>query len=67
MEVELVFLTKYKIDPFQQFSHMTLLDFEGYMQRIEYQIKENEKKHDGKDLGKSLVALRDLLNYMTLG
>ena len=46
---------------------MTLLDFESYIARIEGQIKEEEKRKDSKDFGKSLIAIRDILNYMTLG
>ena len=67
IEIELVFLRRYKIDPFQLFSKMTLLDFESYIARIEGQIKEEEKRKDSKDFGKSLIAIRDILNYMTLG
>ena len=46
---------------------MTLLDFESYIARIEGQIKDEEKRKDNKDFGKSLIAIRDILNYMTLG
>lgn len=63
----MIFLTKYKMNPFELFKDITLLDFETYVRRIEMQLKEESKSKDGKkDLAKSLIAIRDILNYMTL-
>lgn len=63
----MIFLTKYKMNPFELFKDITLLDFETYVRRIEMQLKEESKNKDGKkDLAKSLIAIRDILNYMTL-
>lgn len=68
MDVEVMFLMKYKINPFEIFKDLTLLDFESYIRRIENKISEQEKEDKkNNNFGKSLVALRDLLNYMTLG
>jgi len=58
---------RYKLNPFELFSNMTLLDLESYMTRLSMKIEEEEKdKSKQNNFAKSLVALRDLLNYMTL-
>lgn len=67
IEIELQFLMRYKLNPFELFSNMTLLDLESYMTRLSKKIEEEEKdKCKQNNFGKSLIALRDLLNYMTL-
>lgn len=67
IEIELQFLMRYKLNPFELFSNMTLLDLETYMTRLSMKIEEEEKdKSKQNNFAKSLVALRDLLNYMTL-
>ena len=67
IEIELQFLMRYKLNPFELFSNMTLLDLESYMTRLSMKIEEEEKdKSKQSNFAKSLVALRDLLNYMTL-
>ncbi len=67
IEIELQFLMRYKLNPFELFSNMTLLDLESYMTRLSMKIEEEEKdKSKQNNFAKSLVALRDLLNYMTL-
>ena len=67
IEIELQFLMRYKLNPFELFSNMTLLDLESYMARLSMKIEEEEKdKSKQNNFAKSLVALRDLLNYMTL-
>ena len=58
---------RYKLNPFELFSNMTLLDLESYMTRLSMKIEEEEKdKSKQNNFAKSLVAMRDLLNYMTL-
>jgi len=58
---------RYKLNPFELFSNMTLLDLESYMSRLSMKIEEEEKdKNKQNNFSKSLIALRDLLNYMTL-
>ena len=60
-------MMRYKLNPFELFSNMTLLDLESYMTRLSMKIEEEEKdKSKQNNFAKSLVALRDLLNYMTL-
>lgn len=63
----MVFLTRYKMDPFDLFKDLTLLDFETYIRKLELQVQEENKNKEGKkDLAKALVSIRDILNYMTL-
>ena len=58
---------RYKLNPFELFSNMTLLDLESCMTRLSMKIEEEEKdKSKQNNFAKSPVALRDLLNYMTL-
>ena len=60
-------MMRYKLNPFELFSNMSLLDSESYMTRLSMKIEEEEKdKSKQNNFAKSLVALRDLLNYMTL-
>lgn len=67
IEIELQFLLRYKLNPFELFSNMTLLDLESYMTRLSMKLEEEEKdKSKQSNFAKSLVALRDLLNYMTI-
>lgn len=67
IEIELQFLMRYKLNPFELFSNMTLLDLESYMTRLSMKLEEEEKdKSKQSNFAKSLVALRDLLNYMTM-
>lgn len=57
----------YKLNPFELFSNMTLLDLESYMTRLSTKIEEEEQdKSKQKNFAKQLIALRDLLNYMTM-
>lgn len=67
IEIELQFLMKYKLNPFELFANMTLLDLESYMSRLATKLEEEEKdKNKQNGLGKSLVALRDILNIMPI-
>lgn len=67
IEIELQFLMKYKLNPFELFANMTLLDLESYMSRLAMKLEEEEKdKNKQNGLGKSLVALRDILNIMPI-
>ena len=58
---------RYKLNPFELFSNMTLLDLETYVARLSAKIEEEDKQRNkGNNFAKSLVALRDILNYMSL-
>ena len=67
IELEITFLMKYKLNPFDLLGNVTLLDLESYMQRVDRRLKDEEKSPGrGKDLGRSLAAIRDILNCMEL-
>lgn len=68
IEMEIVFIRDYKINPFELFGNLALLDMNSYIYRINEQMKE-EHKHDpeNKRLTQQLIFLRDTLNTMPLG
>lgn len=67
IEVEVQMLHQYKIDPFQLFGKMSVMDFQSYMSLLSDQIKRTEesKQQNSGTLMKSLITIRDILNYMT--
>lgn len=56
----------YKVDPFSMLQNMTVIDLQSFIQGIETQNKKDSENKQGDKLMKSLVAIRDILNYMTL-
>lgn len=67
IELELQFLMRYKLNPFELFANITLLDLETYVARLSQKLEEEEKRRNkNNNFAKSLVALRDILNYMSL-
>lgn len=67
IELELQFLMRYKLNPFELFANITLLDLETYVARLSQKLEEEEKQRNkNNNFAKSLVALRDILNYMSL-
>ena len=69
IDVEFMLLNEYKIDPIHFISHMSLLDLQMYVDRIVDRKKEEyeeRSKAQSKDkFAKSLIAIRDILNFMT--
>lgn len=61
-----MFLRFYKIDPFSMLQNMTVIDLQSFIQGIETQNKKDSENKQSDKLMKSLVAIRDILNYMTL-
>lgn len=61
-----MFLRFYKIDPFTMLQNMTVIDLQSLVQGIESQNRKEKENKQGDKLMKSLVAIRDILNYMTL-
>lgn len=57
---------KYKIDPFEFESRLSIMDFQFYAQTLTSKIEEENKKSDGNKLMKSLMAIRDILNFMSM-
>ena len=66
VQAEQFLAMRYKIDPITMERGMTMLDFQTIIQQFETQIKEDQKDDKGNRVMKSLVAIRDILNYMTL-
>jgi hypothetical protein len=66
VDFEMFILTRYKIDPFQFFKSMTVLDMQFYSMKIQSVLKEENKKIGDKDFLKGLIQIRDILNFMTL-
>lgn len=46
--------------------NMTIIDLQSLVEGIEAQNKKDKENKQGDKLMKSLVAIRDILNYMTL-
>ena len=66
VQAESFLAMRYKLDPIAMERGMTMLDFQTLIQQIETQVKEDQKDDKGNRVMKSLVAIRDILNYMTL-
>lgn len=67
MEAELLFLTKFKINPYELLNKISLLDLFTYIKLLERKISKENESINKNDLTKSLVALRDILIFMTMG
>lgn len=65
-QFEFMLLRFYKVDPYTLLSNLTVIDMQSLIQRIEYQNKKDQEDKQGDTLSKALVALRDILNYMTM-
>lgn len=65
IEIELMLWMRYKIDPFTMLSHLSLNDTLFYVQALTNRLEEERKTQSGDRLMKSLVQIRDVLNYMT--
>lgn len=69
LEVEMMIFMRYKINPYEMERSMTILDFQSFVTILSNKIeKENKEQNEGggNKLMKSLIAIRDILNYMTL-
>ncbi len=67
IEAEFLFLQKFKLNPFELMKCITLTDLVSYIQILEQKIKKEDESINKKDFEKSLVALRDILIFMTMG
>jgi primosomal protein N'' len=67
--VEMMLLMRYKVDAWSMESKMTMLDFQSCVKsltyKVEQEMKQQQQSQTGNRLMKSLVAIRDILNYMT--
>lgn len=64
VEIEVLFLMRFKMDPFDLMRHLTLMELQQYIQIMEARFKEDKKNISSKKLTKQLLALRDILNLM---
>lgn len=63
-----MFLNKYKLNPFELFNNMSLLDFDSYISRLNQMLEEENNNKDKKDtFANALTYVRDVLNTMPLG
>jgi hypothetical protein len=67
IEAELLFLLKFKINPYELLQKISLLDLFTYIKLLETKIKKEHDSINKNDITKSLVALRDILIFMTMG
>ena len=63
---EILLFRFYKVDPFLMEERMTMLDFEMFIKQLIKYTEEDRKQKTSDKLMKSLIAIRDTLNYMTL-
>ena len=68
MEIEMLIFMRYKVNPYEMEKSMTMLDLQSFITTLSKKIEEEQKNQskDGNKLMKSLIAIRDILNYMTL-
>lgn len=68
LEVEMMIFMRYKINPYEMEKFMTIIDFQTFVMTFTKKIEDENNSQDknGNKLMKSLVAIRDILNYMTL-
>lgn len=65
-EIELTIFMRYKIDFLSMETHMSMRDFQMFVKMLTHKIEEESKEQKKSDrLMKSLIAIRDHLNYMT--
>lgn len=65
INIEMMLWMRYKMDPFQFLGRMTLNDMTFYIQTLTNRLEEEQRNQTSDKLMKSLVAIRDILNYMT--
>ena len=69
-DVESIILYHYRIDPYTMEQSMTMIDFQLMVQQLTKNAKEEEaqrkKELSGNKVAEALVAVRDILNFITL-
>lgn len=56
---------RYKLNPFAMIDNLTIGDLTMYTNQLTDRLEEEQKDKTQDKLMKSLVAIRDVLNYMT--
>lgn len=66
IQIEVNLLMRYKINSFDLSDKMTVSDIQSYMEIIAKNEEEQRKQNDNqKGLWKSLMGIRDILNFMS--
>ena len=65
IEVEMLFLMRYKINPFEIMDHISMMDLQNYMNILQYKVSKEQETMKKKDLMKALIQIRDILNFIT--
>lgn len=66
INIELMLWMRYKIDPFNMIQSISVNEMTFYVQTLTNRLEDEQKQNKTTDkLMKSLVAIRDILNYMT--
>lgn len=65
INVEMMLWMRYKLDPFSFTQNLSLNDLIFYTQTLTNRLEEEQKNQTQDKLMRSLVQIRDILNYMT--
>ena len=61
----MLFLMRYKINPFEIMDHISMMDLQNYMNILQYKVSKEQETMKKKDLMKALIQIRDILNFIT--
>jgi predicted house-cleaning noncanonical NTP pyrophosphatase (MazG superfamily) len=65
INIEMMLWMRYKLNPFAMIDNLTISDLTMYTNQLTDRLEEEQKDKTQDKLMKSLVAIRDVLNYMT--
>jgi hypothetical protein len=65
INIEMMLWMRYKLNPFSMVDNLTVSDLTMYTNQLTDRLEEEQKDKTQDKLMKSLVAIRDVLNYMT--
>jgi len=67
LEIEMILFMRYKINPFSMEQYMSIQDLHGFYKTLSFRVEEENQqanRNGGNKLIKSLIAIRDILNFM---
>jgi hypothetical protein len=65
INIEMMLWMRYKLNPFSMIDNLTIGDLTMYTNQLIDRLEEEQKDKTQDKLMKSLIAIRDVLNYMT--
>jgi hypothetical protein len=65
INIEMMLWMRYKLNPFSMVDNLTIGDLTMYTNQLIDRLEEEQKDKTQDKLMKSLIAIRDVLNYMT--